>query len=98
MREQYKYATVDEYDLSNTGTIVELECRGRRVVTIEAEATVNSKFSVEVDMGDGDWVEHDPIDNRQEVAQSYQLTAAKVRLTNPDEEPGETVDAKLGCA
>lgn len=94
----YQYSTVSEAPLDETGELVEVETRGRRQLTVRATATLETDLSVEVDMGDGEWEPLDTFGGVTEVAETYQVSAARARLTNDDATEGETIDAKLGTS
>lgn len=99
LKPNYQYATAEGVPLDEPGELVSVETRGRRQITVKAEVSdTNTRFVFEIDMGDGEWIEHNTFDSKEELAQTFNVSAARARLLNDEATEGETVDAWIGCS
>ena len=96
----YQYAVENNAPIDETGTLAQLETRGRRQVTVIVDATTDSTFALEAQFdGADDWKFVDEFTTKDSVVETRQLSVAKVRLQNETaQEAGETADVKLGTS
>ena len=96
----YQYAVENNVPIDETGTLAQLETRGRRQVSIKVDATTDSTFLLEANFnGDDEWMLIEEFSTKKSVTETRQLSTAKVRLYNDTaQEAGETADVKLGTS
>ena len=96
----YQYEDKENVPIDETGTLAQLETRGRRQVSISVNATVNSDFALEAKFSpEGPWVSIESFSTVQSITETRQLSLEAVRLQNETaQEAGETADVKLGTS
>jgi hypothetical protein len=94
----YRHTEADGVGIDTTGPLATLRTEGRETVSVSVEADVSSDFALEVDFGDGVWVEWQTY-SASSVADSVTVAAERVRVVNNTAQTaGDTADAKVGAS
>lgn len=95
----YRHAGVDGAGIDSETTLVTLRPEGRDTISVFVNASVSSDFALEVDFGDGDWVEWTTYSATASVTDTVSVAAQKARVRNTTAQTaGDTADANLGAA
>lgn len=95
---EYRFDTVDGAGIDATGELLTLTADGRETVSVHINADVSSDFALEVDFGDGTWIEWATYNSTASVTDTQSVAARKVRVVNNTAQTSsDTADVKLGA-
>lgn len=96
----YRYKAVTDAGIDTTGELLVLDVDDHATtVSVSIEAGVLSDFALDVDLGDGTWLEGWATYSGSSVMEVETVAARRVRIRNTTAQTsGDTADVRLGAA